>query len=208
MCNGNDCLIYFFFLVLTGFVVLIYFLLKYRESFQKDNLEITVDQAWASLAQRATHLNFFKSNILFGVWQDASLTKTNLLVKDSNDKIVGQVLSQMGSRVKEIKIEERTFLIKFPMTWNRTAVLIAPNSGIIAKYEKTNWFGRHEFDVAKYGVLRSMWPGFNSKGIFNYKLHDKIIGTYQQISSTREKGRIVLLPLDLPLEVRLFILSI
>ncbi|MBC7537673.1 MAG: hypothetical protein H7281_02535 [Bacteriovorax sp.] len=208
MCNGNDCLIYLFFSVITCFAVLIYFLLKYRESFQKNNLEITVDQAWASVAERATRLNFLKSNMLFGVWQDASLTKMNLLVKDSKGQIVGQILSLMGSRVKEIKIEDKTFLIKFPLTWNRTALLHAPDAGIIAKYEKTSWLGRHEFDVAGYGVLTSIWPGLNSRAVFNYKLRNKIIGTCQQISSTREKGSLVLLPSDLPLEVRLFILTI
>jgi hypothetical protein len=209
MCSDDSCLIYYFFLILIFFAFLIYFLLKYRGSLQKEYLEVTADQVWDSVGKKVASLNLSKSNMLFGVWQDATATTMSLIVKDSKNQLVGQVFKPMGSRKQTIKIGDQIFLIEFPLTWNRTAILYAPNgAGIIAKYIKTSWFVRHEYDLTGYGVITSNWPGLNLKAVSNYKLHDKLIGTCQNISSTREKGRLIIFPLDIPLEIRLFILSV
>ena len=98
MCCGNNCLIYYLFLILIFFAFLIFILLNYRESSQKEYLEITADQAWESVEKKVENLNLSKSNMLFGVWKDTSATTMSLIVKDSKNPLVGQVFKPMGSR--------------------------------------------------------------------------------------------------------------
>lgn len=209
MCSSDNCLLTYFFLILIGFAFLIYFLLKKRESLQKEYLEFTADQAWDSVKKNLAPENLSKSNLLFGVWQDASATTMSLIVKDSKNHLIGQIFKPMGTRKQKIKIKDQIYLVEFPLTWNRTAILYSPNgTEILAKYRKTSWLNRHEYEVTGYGVLNSQRPVHNFKACFNYKLNDKIIGTCQNISSTYQKGRLMVFPLDIPLEVRLFILSV
>jgi hypothetical protein len=133
----------------------------------------------------------------------------SLIVKDSTNKQIGQIFNSMGSRKKTFKLEDQEYLIEFPLTWKRTAILHAPNgTGVIAKYVNSGWFSRHEFELKGYGVLKSDSDGLNFKAAFNYKLNDKLIGTRQNISSTLEKGRLLILPSDLPMAMKLFILSV
>ena len=147
--------------------------------------------------------------MLFAISQDATATTVCLVVKDSKNQIVGQVFSQMATRQRTIKMDNDTFTIDFPLTWNRTATLRKSNGGgIIANYTQTSWFGRHQFEVTGYGKLKSERPSLNAKIVFNYRIGEKLIGTAQEISSTREKGKLVVLPLDIPLEVRIFILAV
>ncbi len=115
----------------------------------------------------------------------------------------------MATRQRTIKVEYKTFTIDFPLTWNRTAILrTSLGEEIIAKYTQTSWFGRHEFDVTGHGTLKPERPTLCFKNVFNYRIGETLIGTAQAISSTREKGKLVVLPLSLPLEVRMFILAV
>ena len=207
--SNESSLGFFLLAVLIGFAVLIYILLNYRKSWLKENLLITAEQIWETISERAEKLNFKKSELLFGILQDATATIVCLVVKDSKNQIVGQVFSQMATRQRTIKMDNDTFTIDFPLTWNRTAILRKSNGGgIIAKYTQTNWFGRHQFEVTGHGKLKSERPSLNAKIVFNYRIGEKLIGTAQEISSTREKGRLVVLPLDSPLEVRIFVLAV
>ena len=207
--SNESSLGFFLLAVLIGFAVLIYILLNYRKSWLKENLLITAEQIWETISERAEKLNFKKSELLFGILQDATATIVCLVVKDSKNQIVGQVFSQMATRQRTIKMDNDTFTVDFPLTWNRTAILRKSNGGgIIAKYTQTSWFGRHLFEVTGYGKLKSERPSLNAKIVFNYRIGEKLIGTAQEISSTREKGRLVVLPLDIPLEVRIFVLAV
>ena len=207
--SNESSLGFFLFAVLIGFAVLIYILLNYRKSWLKENLLITAEQIWETISERAEKLNFKKSELLFGILQDATATIVCLVVKNSKNQIVGQVFSQMATRQRTIKMDNDTFTVDFPLTRNRTATLRKSNGGgIIANYTQTSWFGRHQFEVTGYGKLKSERPSLNAKIVFNYRIGEKLIGTAQEISSTREKGKLVVLPLDIPLEVRIFILAV
>lgn len=77
--------------------------------------------------------------------------------------------------------------------WKRAAILRrAKDEGILASDRRTNWLGAHEFDVREYGILKSKRHGTGLKVSYD---------------SLREKGRIVILPADLPLAVKFFILA-
>ena len=200
---------YFLLAVLAGFAVLICRLLIYRKSFLKETLRITADQIWETISERAEKTDFKKSEMLFGVSQDATATMRCLVVKDSNNQVVGQVSSPLAARQRIIKAGNETFIIDLPLTWNRTAILRrSDGGGIIASYTKKSWLGRHEFEVTGYGKLKSERPRLDARVVFNYRIGEKLIGTAQQISSTREKGKLVVLPSALPLEVRIFVLAV
>ena len=207
--SNESSLGFFLLAVLIGFAVLIYILLNYRKSWLKENLLITAEQIWETISERAEKLNFKKSELLFAISQDATATTVCLVVKDSKNQIVGQVFSQMATRQRTIKMDNDTFTVDFPLTWNRTATLRKSNGGgIIANYKQTSWFGRHQFEVTGYGKLKSERPSLNAKIVFNYRIGEKLIGTAQEISSTREKGKLVVLPLDIPLAIRIFVLAV
>ena len=207
--SNESSLGFFLLAVLIGFAVLIYILLNYRKPWLKENLLITAEQIWETISERAEKLNFKKSELLFAISQDATATTVCLVVKDSKNQIVGQVFSQMATRQRTIKMNNDTFIVDFRPTWNRTATLRKSNGGgIIANYTQTSWFGRHQFEVTGYGKLKSERPSLNSKIVFNYRIGEKLIGTAQEISSTREKGKLVVLPLDIPLAVRIFVLAV
>ena len=200
---------YFLLAVLAGFAVLIYRLLIYRKSFLKETLRITADQIWETISERAEKTDFKKSEMLFGVPQDATATMGCLVVKDSNNQVVGQVSSPLAARQRIIMAGNETFIIDLPLTWNRTAILRrSDGGGIIASYTQKSWLGRHEFEVTGYGKLKSERPRLDARIAFNYRIGEKLIGTAQQISSTREKGKLVVLPSALPLEVRIFVLAV
>ena len=207
--SNESSLGFFLLAVLIGFAVLIYILLNYRKSWLKENVLITAEQIWETISERAEKLNLKKSELLFAISQDATATTVCLVVKDAKNQIVGQIFSPMATRQRTIKMDNDTFTVDFPLTWNRTATLRKSNGGgIIANYAQTSWFGRHQFEVTGYGKLKSEQPSLNAKIIFNYRIGEKLIGTAQEISSTREKGKLVVLPLDIPLEVRIFVLAV
>ena len=193
----------------VGFACVIYMLLQYRKSFLQKNLLVTADQIWETIAGQAEKFNCKKSEMLFGMPQDASATNVCLVIKDFQNHIVGHVFSEMATRQQTIKVEHETFTIDFPLTWNRTAILrSALGEGIIAKYTQTSLLGQHEFEVTGYGTVKSERPTLSFKNIFIYQIGEKLIGITQAISSTREKGKLVVLPVSLPLEVRMFMLAV
>jgi hypothetical protein len=170
---------------------------------------MTAEQVWASVAEQAAKLKLIKSDMLFGIPQDASATTVCVAVKDANDKVVGRVHWPMAIRQKTVEIGDEIFLIEFPLSWNRTAILRGLNSaGIVAKYTRTSWLGRHEYDIAGYGVINSERASLSLRIPFNFRMGERLIGMRQKISSAREKGDIVLLPSDIPLQVRIFVLTV
>lgn len=195
--------------VLVGFAFLIFLLLRIRKSWLKENLKISADEIWGMVSERAEKSNFTKSEILFGIAQDESSTIATVVVKDSKNQIIGKASRLMATRSRTISVNGETFVVEFPLTWSRTAILLPCNGqGVIARYTQTGIFGRHEFDVIGYGKLKSSGPGFSSKRVFDYRLGEKLIGTSQEISSMRKVGRLAAFPLCIPLEVRIFMLVV
>jgi hypothetical protein len=187
---------------------LILYLLKVRQSTQQTDLELSSAKAWETISNHASKFHMAERNLLFGIYQDATPTKLALIAKDSNNQIVGTVLTPTLGRNRTIAIGSQTYTIRFPLTWNHTAILESSRGDILARYRKTGLLGEHEFEVPGYGVLKSGKPSFNFKARYDYNLNGKIIGSRQSLSSIKSKGRLIVLPSDLPLSVRVFILTV
>ena len=97
--SDNEVVLGIFFLVIViGFVILIFFLVKNRSSLLENNLKITSNEIWSNISEQTVKLNFLKSNLLFGIWQDVSATSLCMIVKDINDQIVGRIICPIASR--------------------------------------------------------------------------------------------------------------
>ena len=207
MCSDPACLGYALILVLVGFAVLIYVLLKYRKKLFKEALLITADQVWANISDRATKSGLAKSDLLFGIWQEATSTEMIMLVRNHENDLVGRIEFPMGQRSWKISIGEERFEIDFPLTWNRTAELRRENSeAILASYAKGSSFGGRQFEISGYGKLVSERPNFSRLKVANYQLNKVLVGTSQEISRVRQTGRLILFAASLPLQVRIFLL--
>ena len=205
MSENEVTLGYFLLAVVGGFAILIYFLLKTRSKNLVENLKLSSHQIWNSISDQS--VNLVKNHLLFGVWQDASATTTTMVVKDVNDQIAGSIVCPMASRQRTIIIGDKNFLMEFPLTWNRTAILYSPTKDkVIAKYLERGWFRGHEYEVIGYGLIKR--KSFSLKGNVNYSINTKSIGVSQFIFSNRTIGKLIVLPLEIPLEARLFILSL
>jgi len=209
MINNEVGLAYFLIAILTAFAVLIYVLLKVRVKLQSQDLQINSATVWELIAEHAANLKLQKSNLLFGVYQDVSSNEISITVKNNDNQLVGNVFCKTLTRIRKISIGDNNYIIEYPLTWKRTALLREVNENkIIARYAKTNWLGQHEFEVEGYGLIQSHRPSFDLKVLYDYKLGDETIGSSRKISFSRDIGRLVVLPTDLPLVVRVFILAV
>ena len=213
MCINDICFLFFLAAIVLGFAVLIYFLLRFRKSSLKDNLLISGDQIWETVSGQAGKLKLLKSDLLFSIHQDYSNVVGCLLVKNVKNQVVGKVHFPIASRRNTILIGDKEFVVEFPLTWNRTAILRESDELLVrAKYIKKSWLGRHEFEIPGYGTLDSARQLWGLNVLVKYKLRqlqfssNEIVGFKTRIPSIQEKGNIVLLPAAIPLEVQIFIL--
>ena len=209
MCSNSACLGYLFFLVLIGFAFLIYFLLNYRKKFLAENLLLSAEQVWTDFSKLRLPSHFTKTDLLFGVWQDQTLTRPLLIVKNHQDQKVGQVEFPMASRQFKLTVGTEVFDIDLPATWRRTATLKSQqNDLILAKYVKLNIFSKHQVEIPGYGLLMSERPYLSPSLIFNYRLNSDLVGISKEISVRRQIGRLVVLPSSLPLAIRIFMMVV
>lgn len=209
MCSDQICLGYLLIAVIVGFTSLIFGLLKVRKKELAENLQLTADQIWEEISDRAAKFNFQKSDLLFGIWQDKSSTVSTLLIKNNKNEIVGRVEYPIASRKFQIFVGDATFEVNFPMTWNQTAKLrAADKSAILASYLKLNAFGKHQFEIPEVGTLISERPRLTIPAIFDYRLNGKAVGITQAISARSEIGKITILPETMPLHLKIFVMAI
>lgn len=199
----------FLLVVFLGFTALIIFLLRLRKRINDRNLKTPSAEIWAGVSSRLTRLGLKKEDMLFATPSDLSTMVVTLLVKNFSDEIVGQIIFQKASRERTVVIGDKSFLIELPFTWRRSARLVDPlTKQTLATYAETGWLGQHEVRIEGYGHLRSVRPKLSMDSIVDYLKAEEIVGSSQEIQSFIKKGRILILPDKIPLEVRLFILSL
>ncbi len=210
MCSGSECIGYLFFAAVIGFALIIFFGLRYGKAFLARNLTLTVDRVWVRVADRATKLRLAKTNLLYGIWLESSATESRLLVRNADNVDCGRVDYTIGRRQYGLSVGENRFFIVFPLTWKRTAFLKAEGSEtVLASYSRTGIFGKHVFDIPDYGSLISERPRIDLQLAYNYRLGGReVAATVQEISPWQQVGRLGLLPSELPLAVRIFILAV
>lgn len=208
MLDNGTFLLYLLLFTFASFAILIVFCLKLRKRFQQKALELTSTEVWDKVKSTAELLNLSHSQLIFAVFQDSSPTEILWLVKDVENKIIGKIRKPMLGRKRYLSVGEQEFLIEFPMSWSRTAILYSLDNKILARYQQTGWTGSHSYEIDGYGKVTSSRSNFNFQGTWEYSKDSQKIGLKQSISSIKETGVLALLPEELSPAVRLFILSV
>jgi hypothetical protein len=195
--------------VLIGTVFLIRFGLKQQDNFQKENLQLTPDQIWKTVALRALKAGFPRADLLYGIYQNSDLTSVTMLVKDAQGTVISRVEKTMGERQARIYVGETLFLVEYPLSyWRRTIELHSSDGqSVLAKCTEMNFpIGKLRYEIENQGPLiseRNFWSLLYQD---SFRREGHVIGTVQSISQ-RIVGRVGLLPPSIPLPVRIFILA-
>lgn len=208
MCQNSDCLGYILLIVLLGFAVLIYFLLRHRKNFLSENLQISPDKIWEMISQRATQNRLSKEDFIYGVYQDKTASILQILVKDSKGVVIASIENPMGQRRLDISVGNEKFEVEYPLTWRKSAILKSNQGMLLSKFEKLPFsYRKHQFIIPNLGSLISQNSKLSTHFPFDYYLNGKAIGITQGISR-RAVGSIAAFPSHVPLSIKVFILAI
>ena len=212
MCTDASCLGYLLLLVIFGFAALIYFGLKGRDKFLAGNLQISPDQIWNQVSQKAQRLGLSKADLLYGIYQDRTSSIQQLVVKNSNGDVVGSIDRTTGVRGLELSIGNEKYLVESPLTWRKSAILKTDKGETIAKFERQpmsfKQLKRYTFDLQGVGLMEARSPMFQLRYPYDFELNGRIIGLTEAISTTRQIGSIAVFPGNLSLAHRFFILGL
>ena len=209
MLNNVTILLYLLIITLAGFALLIVVSLKLRKRLQQKALNLTASEIYHQVNTQAHFLNLDPDHLIYAVYQDSSSTEITLLVRDQLDNAIGSIRKPTLGRKRFLNTGNKDFIIEFPPTWRRTAILSSAFDGrVLARYKQSSWGGSHEYEIDGYGNLKSYRSNFDFKGTWLYLKDSQKVGMKQSISSMRETGNLILLPTEIPLPVRLFILAV
>ena len=170
---------------------------------------MTSEDLWRTAENCAVAHGLQRNNLIYGIIQDHSLSEASLLIRNVKDEDIGSAYYPTGKRKRRMVIDNKHYTIEFPLRMNTTAILREEGSQeIIASYLKKSWSSKHEFEIPGFGKLVSRQPFLNLKASFEYLENGKIVGIVQNISSTRKIGRVAILPENIPMHIRSFILSV
>lgn len=170
---------------------------------------MTSEDLWSAVKNRAVAYALPRSNLIYGIIQDQSLSEASLLIRNNNNEDIGTAYYPTGKRKRRMVIDNKHYTIEFPLRMNTTALLREEGSQeIIASYLKKSWSAKHEFEIPGLGKLVSRQPFLNPRACFEYLENGKVVGIVENISSTMKIGRMAILPDNIPMHIRSFILSV
>ena len=194
--------------VFVFFGLLIKFLLNLREKSLFKNLSINSSDVWNSIKTHATTLGLEKSNIIFGIYQDANHWAGSLIIRNSLDQDVAKKVHPVLKRQKFLIVGEEKYVITYLLTWNKEVTFHQEgNEEILAKWRQNGWFGKHSIDIPNVGTLISGRPSLDFRGRYTYSLNGRIVGLKENSINGYPKGKVAILPDSIPLPVRAFIVS-
>jgi hypothetical protein len=176
----------------------------------KNRREIKADNVWAEIGDGA----WPRADLLYGIWQ-TSMTDVVLVVKDYKDADVGTITTRLTDTT--IIVGSETHKAVARMTWSESAELVAANAGAAdaaqaaCSFESRGWGGnqRAQYTIPGLGVLtiqaRWSWPW--KQAPIQILKEGRAIGQLWPIGGALyNEGRALVLPGDIPLAVRMFIL--
>ena len=198
--------------ILLGIVVLfafvIYFGLRLRNASFAKNRDIRAQDIWPSL--QGTNWDF--ANLLYGVWQDFSATEFGLIVKNSRDEEAGVIVFHTGVRQRWLTFEAggSAFEADVLATFRQSVALhsAGDSSQVLCVFNNAR-SGIFRFDAKGVGVLESKVPrGLRMAPLYEYTLDGQPVGICQHIGRWMDRGSYQILPANIPLAIRMFILAI
>ena len=197
-------------LILLGFGLLIFVMLKYRAKLLAADIQITTEQVWESMQARAALHGLNRPELLYGIFQDRNARTSELVIKDANGQVRGRVEYPWGRREFQL-VADRAYRIRYLLTWKKSAQLIGESGEVIATFKRMpNAFTRHQFVAEGIVPLCSRKMSFSLNGALEYTSVGRE-GTQafsQKISKLREIGQCAVFKPETPMAIRLFLLAI
>jgi len=190
------------------FALAIYFGLRVRKKNFAENLDLHAADIWPQLQDSAS--NF--SDLLYGVWQDFSSTEVGMIVRDCRDQKVGKIVYRMIARQGCVAIETPNGIFETDSlpTLRESLSLRPANDGSQSLCDFTRLAGgTYRFDAKSFGILESKPPrGLRIAPVFSYTLNGNPVGASRHIGGWSDRGRMLVLPQQLPLPIRIFVLAV
>ena len=202
--NSYIQIIIFFVLFYAGLLVY-FFRLKKKNDLKA--LQISANELWPQVSKRLQASLLKESDLLFGTWTFPNYTTTELLIKNSENKLVARaefVLSDLGFN---LYIDQSKYRVDYLAKWRRSAQLtLESENTVLSAYSQLFGLRRNKFTIPVFGEIFAERVGWSQKFITNYRYKGQLIASTQEISSTFKVGRLGVFCQDLPLEIKLFIL--
>ena len=169
--------------------------------------DTSAQMVWRGL----TDVRFQFKDLLYGVWE-IGMTTVTLWVKDSNDQPVGSITSSVYGAT--IKAGEESFEVRPGLTWSKSAELFAKDSlnhAPLSRFEARGWIrnrrASYTLQTGSPLLLRpGLTPPWKIKPV-EILQDDQAIGLITELGTPSFRiGRALILPQDIPLAVRLFVL--
>jgi hypothetical protein len=207
MIHSQLGLLWFALGVVAFFALVIYFGLKSRKKQLAANQAVNALEVWQELSD--PQWNF--ADLLFGVWQDFSATALGMLVKNSQDQQVGTIVFKTAARQNwiTIKTNDATFSCDVLPAMKQSVLLRRAEeaSPTLCTFSRLAG-GTFHFETENNGVIESRPPkGLHMTPRFEYSRNGGPIGISQHIGGSRKRGISLVLPSDLPLPIRMFVLA-
>lgn len=123
-------------------------------------------------------------------------------------QLIAKTVHPLIKRQKILNIGTENYLITHLLTWKEEVIFQKEGSDeILAKWSGNGWFGKHIIDIPNIGTLASSRAYLDFKMRYKYSLNGKIVGLKESTINSYPKGRVAILPEEIPHPVRVFILS-
>jgi hypothetical protein len=211
MPNDWPLAVAFVLAIIGAFVAAILVGLRWGDQSQKRALQDTnAENVWA----QSPRGDWIRSNLLYGIWQ-SSMMDVVMIVRDCSDRAVGSITKDVNGTT--LRVGEEIYRIVPQSTWLESAKLVHLNANTlslskpICLFEVKGWIWNR---VAKYTIdgfgiieiaIRYGWPR-KSHVVPIQKAGNNIGQLFTVGGASRNMGRALLLPGEIPLPVRLFIL--
>lgn len=188
------------------FAGVIYFGLRFRKQSMTKNLQLHAVDVWKPFETKGWNFE----DLLFGVAQDFSSAQFGYIVRNCRDEQTATIIFHAGKLRGWICVEmnganfEADALLQM-----RQEVVFHPageESQVLCRLRRNG--GNQRFEAPEVGVLESQ----RSKGVtlapcFEFTLNGLPAGVAQHIGGPVNRGRALVLPGNIPLPVRLFVLA-
>jgi hypothetical protein len=151
------------------------------------------------------------AGLLYGVWQDFSATRLGMIVKDSRDHQVAKISYRTvtGPWIF-IETPDGKFEADALPALRQSLSLRAARDGShsLCDFRRLPG-GTYRFEGTSLGILESRPPrALHLAPISEYTLNGAPAGASRHIGGWLDQGRMLVLPQQLPLEIRLFVLAL
>lgn len=196
------------FVIAALFAATMYVGLRFRKASMSGNLQLHAQELWAPLAAEG----WDRECLLYGVLQDFSPCDAGMIVRNSRDEDIGKIIFHVAARKGGITLQTKdaSFEANVLPTFQQSVALhpSGDESSTLCTF-KRGMDGSYCFRTNDgSGLLESISPmPVQFAPRYAYERDGKRVGVAQHIGGPLNRGQLLVLPSDIPLPIRMFILA-